>query len=108
MAVDGTGLQNETGSATMLDKEYRPPGTTYVTQKIGNRTQTLPQTTPGMYVLKLDLGGQQTECAVDKSLYDAVDSEDRVSVVYQKRRITGGLQVVRVTLGEQHVERGGE
>lgn len=98
MAIDGIGLKHQTGTAMVIGKTYRESGKTYRTQKIGNRTLTIPQHTPEMYILQLTIGGKQTECAVDKSLYDAVQREDEVNVIYQKRRIMGHLQVIDVTL----------
>jgi len=97
MLVDGTGLANQEGAATVQGKEYREAGTTYATQRIGNRTQTIPQTTAEMYILYLEINGTQTWGAVDKKLYEGVRMGDRVKVVYQQRRITGNLQVLEVT-----------
>lgn len=97
MAVDSLGLADQEGTATVLGKEFREASTTYQTQKVGDRMLTVPQVTPPMYILKLNIAGRKTEGPVDKSLYDAVVAGDRVRVVYQKRRILGQVQIVSVT-----------
>ncbi|HEX8200211.1 MAG TPA: hypothetical protein VF590_06965 [Isosphaeraceae bacterium] len=94
-AGDGLALPRRGGTAVVLGKAYHPPGRTYVTQVIG-RTQTLPQATPEVYLLRLDIGGATAEGAVTKDLYDALRERDRVRVVYQRRRLTGALVVVSV------------
>jgi hypothetical protein len=96
MAVNNLGLVDRHGIATVISKEYHDAGTTYTTQKIGNRMQTLPQTTPEMFILKLDVNGKITECAVDRRLYNSIDRGEQVKVVYKKKRILGGLQVFDV------------
>ena len=96
MAVDGWGLTDRKATARVLAKGYKEAGKTYITQIVANRPVVLPQARPEMYLLKLDLGGKETESAVEKALYDAVNPGDQVQVVYQKRRILGSLQVVKV------------
>jgi hypothetical protein len=97
MAVDGWGLADRKGTARILAKGYKEAGKTYITQIVAGRPVVLPQAKPEMYLLKLDIDGKETECVVEKSLYDAVNPEDEIQVVYQKRRILGSLQVVKVT-----------
>ena len=97
MAVNNLGLVDRHATATVISKEYRKADTTYTTQKIGNRMQTLPQTTSEMYILKLDVNGKPTECAVDKWLYNELHTGEQVKVVYKKKRISGGLQVFDIT-----------
>jgi hypothetical protein len=96
MAVDRVGLEDQRATAVVLGKEHRPPGRRYVTQIINNRPLELPQETPETCVLTLDLSGTHTEGIVARSLFDAVRVGDRVQVTYQRRRLTGGLQVVSV------------
>jgi hypothetical protein len=97
-AIDGTGLPLESGSAIITGKEHKPPGKSYRTEIIGGRTQVIPQYTGDMYILKLRLGDTDTARAVDQSLFDSVRNGDRVAITYQKRRLTGGLQVAAVQL----------
>jgi hypothetical protein len=97
MAVDGLALQEQSGAGKVVGKDYRPPGRTYVTQVIAGRTTTLPQVTPEVYILKLDIGGKSTEYPVAKEFYNATNSGDQVRVSYKQRRITGALQVVSVS-----------
>ena len=94
--LDGLGLEDEQGTATVTGKEYVEPGMTYSRQYIGGQLRTLPQTTGEMYILELNIGGEVTSVAVDKNRYDAVKANDEVDVVYQRRRLTGGLQVVEL------------
>ncbi len=97
MAVDGMGLQERTGSAVVVGKAHREPGRTYTTQVINNRTYAVPHDTPEMFVLTLDLLGRPTEYASHRSLYDALSAGDTIRVTYQRRRLTGALQVVDVS-----------
>lgn len=97
MAVDGTGLSHQHGRAAVVGREYKPPGTTYSTQLIGGQTRAVPQVTSELYLLQLELDGRRVEAAVPKSLYDSIENGDEVSVTYQRRRITGAIQVEQVT-----------
>ncbi len=97
MAVDGLGLSDQRGTAKVIAKGYRQAGKTYITQIVANRPVVLPQVTPEMYILQLDIGGSRTEAAVDKDLYEAINPEDQVQVIYQKRRILGKIQVLKVS-----------
>ncbi len=97
MLIDGAGLADQEGTAVVRGKEYREAGTTYTTQKIGDRMQTVPQSTAEMYLLSLEVDGAQTEAAVDKKLYEDLQPGDRVKIMYQKRRILGSLQILEVT-----------
>lgn len=101
LAVDGVGLSNREGVATVTGKEYREAGTTYSTQQIGDRMQTIPQSVPDAYLLQLDLNGQMAQFPVEKSLYDEISIGDRVGVGYQEKRITGGLVVSMVSRQER-------
>jgi hypothetical protein len=56
----------------------------------------IPQYTPDLYILKLRIGSQETSAPVDRDLFDSVGNGDRVSVTYQRRRLTSGLQVISV------------
>lgn len=96
MAVDGFALQEQSGMSKVVGKEYRPPGRTYITQVLAGRTTTLPQVTPEVYMLKLDINGKPTEYAVTKELYNTINPGDQIRASYKKRRITGALQVVSV------------
>ena len=96
-AFDSMGLESRTGSALVTAKKHLPPGTTYTTTVINNRTMTVPHTTPEAFVLTLAVAGDTTQGAADRDVYEQVGVGDRVSVTYQRRRLTGGVQVVKVT-----------
>lgn len=96
LAVNSLGLANQKGSATVSGKGYRKGGQTYYTQYIDGRPLPVPQTIPETYLLKLDIGGRETECAVVHSLCEEVGIQDVAQVTYQRRRLTSALQVVTV------------
>jgi hypothetical protein len=96
MALDRVGLDDQHATAIVLGKEHHGPGRTYVTQIINNRPLEIPQETPETFVLSLDLSGTRAEGVVARDLFDALKVGDRVQVTYQRRRLTGGLQVVSV------------
>jgi hypothetical protein len=94
--IDRVGLADERAAAIVLAKEHRVPGRTYLTQIVNNRPVVLPQQTGEVFALALDVGGTRAEGSVDKSLFDVVEVNQKVDVVYQRRRLTGGLQIVSV------------
>ena len=96
-AVDGTGLVSRSGRAAVVGKQYKPAGQTYTRQVIGSQTLNVPQTTPEMFVLDLDLEGQRVQGTTDRALYERISAGDQVQVTYQQRRITGALQVLDVS-----------
>ncbi len=96
MAANNFGLSEKKGTATILEKGYRQAGRTYITQVIGKRTMTIPQITPEMYILKLDINGRQAEFAASKSQYNALNAGDQVQMTYKHKRITGSMQVLNV------------
>ena len=96
-AVDAAGIPRQSGSATVTGKEYRPAAKTYRTDLVGGQTRAIPQVSPERYVLKLEFEGKDTECTVSRDLYQSLQQGDRVQVVYQKRRLTGALQVTCVS-----------
>jgi hypothetical protein len=97
MAVDGFGLETRTASAVVKGKDYRPAGQTYTTQVINNRAYTTPHTTAEMHLLLLDLSGENAAWDADQRLYDELEAGDEVHVSYQRRRLTGALQVLNVS-----------
>lgn len=97
IAIDNFCLKEEKTTAKVISKGYKQAGKTYITQIVANRPVVLPQVNPEMFILQIDLNGQKTECAVDKDLYEAINPEDTVHIVYQRRRIVGKIQVLRVS-----------
>ena len=100
-AVNSLGLEDRSAIATVTGKEYHAPGTSYQAQNIGGRNYVRPLQTPEAYVLKLNLDNEETSAAVEKGLYDVLNPNDQVRVTYQRRRITGGLQVRQVTASQK-------
>ena len=95
-AVNSMGLQNQSATARVIGKGFQEAGKTYVTQRVGNRMLTVPQVSPEMYLLELDVQGKTTSCAVAKAIYDRVNAGDPVSIVFHTKRITRGIQVLSV------------
>jgi len=93
LTIDGIALADRDTVGTVVDKRYQAAGQTYSTQIIGNRTVVVPQATAAMYIVRIDVEGVLSEASVDKSLYDAVGPNDRVHVAYQRRRLTGAVQI---------------
>ena len=48
-------------------------------------------------MLELDVDGDRAQAAVDRSLYEGVEPGDRVAIEFTRRRITGTMDVQRVT-----------
>jgi hypothetical protein len=95
-AIDSIGLQNQSGTGTVIAKEHREARQTYTTDIIGGQARTVARTMPEMYALRLDISGHETTATVDRDLYNSVSPHDEVRITYQRRRITGSLQVVHV------------
>jgi hypothetical protein len=96
-AANTFGLAEQTVTASVVSKAFREAGKTYVTQVIGGKTYTRPQTTPEAYLVTVKLDGKDATGAVDASLFEQLQQGDPVHVVYQKRRLTGATQIVRVS-----------
>lgn len=96
LAADALGLATQTGTAKVTGKGFRKAGRTYYTQYIEGRPLVMPQAIPEMYLLKIEIGGRETECAVAQSVHEAVKINDRVQVTYQRRRLTHALRVLDV------------
>jgi hypothetical protein len=94
--IDRFGLDIQHGEATVIDKEYRPAGQTYTTQVINGRTHQVPQATPEMFVLTLDVDGEEAQAPVERDVYNAVHAGDQVYVEFIRRRITGNPEVTEV------------
>jgi hypothetical protein len=96
LAVDGLGLATRSAAATVTAKGYRAAGETYYTVVIGNRPLVRPRATPEVYLLRLDIQGQEAEGAVAQDLHAAVAEGDSVQVEYQRKRLSGNLRVLTV------------
>lgn len=97
MAIDGMGLEERTGGAVVTGKFHHEAGTTYTQRTINNRSYVVPQATPEIYALEVDLDGQAAVAAVDRGVYEATAAGDSVHVRYSRRRLTGAIEVVGVT-----------
>ena len=102
-ALNTLSLPEHTGAATVLDKAYYPPGTSYQTLNIGGRIFFSPRGTAEAYVLKLKLNAREAGAVVEKGLYDTLSPSGEVQVIYQHARMTGTLRVTQVTAHPQKV-----
>jgi len=57
VAINTIGLSPQTGVATVLDKAYYEPGTSYQTLRIGGKAFIRPYENAEYFVLKLQLDG---------------------------------------------------
>lgn len=96
-AMNNLGLPEQSGTATVIGKAFHPAGKTYTTQKVGDRMLTVPQSTAEMYILALRIDEKETAFAAPKAIYDGLSDGARVNVIFKRKRLTGGLQVVSVT-----------
>jgi hypothetical protein len=96
-ATNTVGLVEQTGTASVVSRAYREAGTTYTTEVVAGRSYTRPQATPEAYLLRLMLDGREATAQVDQVLFEAAEAGDQVQVTYQKRRLTGATQIVRVS-----------
>jgi len=97
MAIDGVGLKKDFQLTVVRGKTFREAGQTYTREIINNRTYTVAQSRPETYALELELNGGRAVGFVERSLYEAVEPGDTVRVIYQRRRLTGGIDVLQVT-----------
>jgi len=97
LALDSWGLAEQQGSAVVRGKRYQEAHTTYVTQVINNRTTSVPQRTEEAYLLQLEVAGERTDAAVPKDLYESISESQTVNATFKRGRITGGVQVVKVS-----------
>jgi hypothetical protein len=96
MAVDGFGLPEQSSKAKVVGKEFVEAGSTYATQIIGGQRIVQQQARPEMYVLILDVLGDEAPVAVEQEFFGSTSEGDEVEVTFQIRRITGRTQVIDV------------
>jgi prolipoprotein diacylglyceryltransferase len=96
LGIDTWGLTDQKASAVVVGKGYRAAGTTYVTEIINKRSYVAPQATPEAYLLELEIEGQKVEALVPQEVFEAVSTSQTVEATYQRRRLTGTLQVTDV------------
>lgn len=97
MALNTAGLSEQTASASVSGKAYKEPGKTYVTQVIAGRSYVRPQVTPEAYLINVTIDGKKATGQVDQSLFEELKEGDQVKVVYVKQRLTGSIQILRVS-----------
>ena len=96
-AADGYGLSPVTTTVTVRAKEHRPARTGYVTDIIAGKPKPVPRVYPEEYVLKFELLGNDVEGTVSREDYISTEAGDPANVTYQKKRVTGSVQVMSVS-----------
>jgi len=97
VALNTLGLSNQTGIATVLNKAYYAPGTSYQTMNIGGRVVMRPVGRQEAYVVSLQVDNVETAAIVERSTYETLTPNERVAMTYQRCRITGRLRAVQIT-----------
>jgi hypothetical protein len=97
MALDGMGLEENTGSAVVTGKSHRDAGSTYTREIINNRSYTVARGTPEVYALLLELEGTLASGAVNQGMWDTTAAGDSVRVKFRRRRLTHGIEILAVT-----------
>jgi hypothetical protein len=95
-AIDRAGLQTQSAVATVVQKQYNPPGTTYTTERTGGRTYTRPLQTAETFAVVLKFGNEQTVGLVSRELFQALADGDTVRVQLRRTRVTHRLEAVEV------------
>jgi hypothetical protein len=95
--IDRMGLEVRSADATVVSKQYNPPGTTYSTNITGGRAWTQSQQTPESYVVILQIDGEQTVGLVSKQLFESLNAGDKVKAKVRRTRITRRLEAFDVS-----------
>ncbi|MCC9602683.1 hypothetical protein LOC67_19200 [Stieleria sp. JC731] len=96
-AMNTMGLATHHGNAIVVGKYFQEAGTSSFSQPIGNQQIVRVQETPEAYIAKVKINEQQTECALDKPLYEEVSPGDQLNVEYQVTRLTGAIRITKAT-----------
>lgn len=97
-AINTAGLETRSARVTVQSKEYVEPSTSYAKQRIGDQMQTVMQAKGEMHLLHVEIDGSPATAVVEPQLYRSIREGDAVDVDYQRRRLTGAVQVVEVRL----------
>jgi hypothetical protein len=93
MVLNGLWLQESTGMARVTNKGVLKEGKTYYTRMVNGRPLVMSVTAPEAYLLDLELEGEKVQAVVPQATYDAVQPGSKVEVIYERRRLTGGIVV---------------
>jgi len=97
MAFDGLGLETERATATVMDKQHVARGEAPMVDIVGGRPWVRSQETPETFLLRLRLDDAEFYAPVTRSVFDQTNRGETVRVQYQRRRISGTLEVVEVS-----------
>jgi hypothetical protein len=91
MVLNGFWLEQRAGTARVTNKGVLKGGKTYYTRMVDGRPLVMSVTAPEAYLLDLDLEGEPVQAVVPQATFEAVQPESKVEVVYERRRLTGGI-----------------
>jgi len=97
MAFDGIGLEVERSPAVVRDKQHVMRGETSVVTIIDGRPLVRSQETPEAFLLRLAIENTEVYAAVKRSFFEETTLGVTVNVRYQRRRLSGRLQVIEVS-----------
>jgi hypothetical protein len=96
IAFDGWGLEIDQQKATVTHKQHYAGSEAPVVTIAAGRPWVQSQLTPEVFLLELKSDTTAIHAAVTKTVFDAVTPGDTVSIKFQRRRISGRLEVVEV------------
>ena len=97
IALDRFGLQTEQGTAEVRAKRHYARGETSVVNIVAGRPWVQSQETPETFVVNFKFNNGEIAAAVTPTVFAAIQSGDTVRIAYQRRRLSGKLEVVDVT-----------
>jgi hypothetical protein len=95
-AVDHLALPQDERVAVVTGKQFNPPGVSYRTNIVQGRAWTQADPVAETHVLSVEIDREASVVIVDKPLFDAAQSGDRLRVKAQRTRLTRRLEVTEV------------
>ena len=95
-AANQLGLSDHSAQAMVLDKKHNESGKSYVTQVINGKSVVQAHETPETFVLVVEIDGEKALAFVDSDRFSEIEISQRLTVRYQRTRITGTIRVVAV------------
>jgi len=98
--VDAKFLPARKGIAEVTGKHYRPFEEKHELQNIGGRMQPIKIAVPEAWILTLNMGGDAADYAVARQVFESTREGDRYEIEFKRKRITGGLEIIRIVKQE--------
>jgi hypothetical protein len=94
-ALNCSGIQEQKGTAIVVEKIYQPQSTTY-NLNVTTQTFSVPVIVPEKHLLRLRVENKEDDFQVSKDIYNSVSPPVKVQVTYKQLRLTGGVSVTGV------------